>query len=133
MIFDSPLDMNLLLPKEQPLTNNNDRDERITLGPPPHSIKEKGESRKCKRPYKLEKLKSPCPPPESERKLQLLLNKELIKLPPMNRLVLYPKDAKVPHCTYHRILRHGTNECHAFQLISQNFHFDGNDFYQGIA
>lgn len=46
---------------------------RITLGPPPtNSTKENGESTKCKRPYKLEKLKSPCPPPESESKLQIL-------------------------------------------------------------
>lgn len=87
VILDSPPDLNILLPQEQPIDHNNKKDkDRIISGPPALTLAstEFGESSKRKRPYKLQKLQPLRPPPKSERKLKILLNQWLISLPPMN-------------------------------------------------
>lgn len=71
MILDSTHDMNILLPQEQSIDHSN----RIISGLPTLTPSTKvGESSKCKRPYKLQKLQPLYPPPKSERKLQILLS-----------------------------------------------------------
>lgn len=113
VIFDSPRDLNILLPHEQPLPDSDNKDASIPMGTLCPPIDTNGESSQKHKPYKFIDLSFMKNTTTMEQKLEALITRGWISMPPTR--TKHPNNKK--YCAYHQTPGHLIDECHALEKI----------------